>query len=264
MHVIIIEKGKRRRIDVRQGEVCVCYFEFRFNFNLSSSQVFLLPSRIPHSPQRPEADSLGLVVERRRYDGEVDGLRWFTDFETCDKILYEKYFQCFDLGRDLVPVVKEYLASPEKASMTPSPNSVVAQPPFATDTTTALPAPFALADWLDAHADELERGAVLNLFDGHPDREICVRVCGGGGTRQTPAVWQYETLLYQLRGSARVAVAPPSSTNSDIGVDVGALEWRELREGECGVVPARCAFAVERAAGSVGFWITQDPLGNKE
>lgn len=141
--------------------------------------MFLLPSCVPHSPQRPEANSLGLVVERRRYEGEVDGLRWFTDFESCDRVLYEKYFQCFDLGRDLVPVVKQYLASDEKKTMTPSPNSIVQTPPFRVDVTTELPAPFKLQDWLDKHAAQLEQGAVLNLFEDHPDKEILVRICGG-------------------------------------------------------------------------------------
>ena len=40
-----------------------------------SAQVFLLPSRVPHSPQR-EANTFGLVVERVRAQHELDGLRW--------------------------------------------------------------------------------------------------------------------------------------------------------------------------------------------
>ncbi len=37
-------------------------------------KVFLLPGRIPHSPQR-QADTVGLVIERERLDEERDGLR---------------------------------------------------------------------------------------------------------------------------------------------------------------------------------------------
>lgn len=37
-------------------------------------QIFLLPARIPHSPQR-FADTVGLVIERRRLETELDGLR---------------------------------------------------------------------------------------------------------------------------------------------------------------------------------------------
>lgn len=39
-----------------------------------SLQIFLLPARVPHSPQR-FANTMGLVVERRRLESELDGLR---------------------------------------------------------------------------------------------------------------------------------------------------------------------------------------------
>ena len=52
-----------------------------------------------------------MVVERQRYEDEPpDGLRYYTDFERCDTVLWERYFHCYDLGRDLVPVVKEFKA----------------------------------------------------------------------------------------------------------------------------------------------------------
>lgn len=37
-------------------------------------QMFLLPARIPHSPQR-YANTVGLVIERARLKTEMDGLR---------------------------------------------------------------------------------------------------------------------------------------------------------------------------------------------
>lgn len=37
-------------------------------------QIFLLPAGVPHSPQR-FADTVGLVIERRRLETELDGLR---------------------------------------------------------------------------------------------------------------------------------------------------------------------------------------------
>ena len=59
MTLVVIDGGRRREIHIREG------------------QVFCLPAGVPHSPQRPEATSLGLVVERKRYEGELDGLRWY-------------------------------------------------------------------------------------------------------------------------------------------------------------------------------------------
>src|SRR2546427_3387262 len=49
--VRIMEDGKPRDISIMQGEI------------------FLLPPRTPHSPQRP-ANTVGLVMERYRHEGE--------------------------------------------------------------------------------------------------------------------------------------------------------------------------------------------------
>jgi 3-hydroxyanthranilate 3,4-dioxygenase len=230
-----VQRGRRKLVTVPPGHV------------------YLLPSRVPHSPQRPDAASLGFVLERRRLAGELDGLRWYTDFDRCDRVLWEKYFQCFDLGRDLVPVVHQFLASPERASGEPSSASLVAAPPFQLNSDVDVPDPFPLDAWLDAHAAELAAGAVLPLFPGHPDGEINVRVCGGPAA-QAPPPFEFETLLWQLRGACRVRLGG--------GGGGGDAPWHTLAAGVCAVVPAGVAFEVERDAGSVGWWITQDPCGN--
>jgi len=59
------------------------------DIKIGAGEVFLLPPRVPHSPQRmPE--SVGLVIERQRLDHELDGLMWFC--ERCHHRLYEEYF----------------------------------------------------------------------------------------------------------------------------------------------------------------------------
>ncbi len=52
---------------------------------IRAGEVFLLPSEVPHSPQRP-AGSVGIVVERRRGDNEMDGFSWYC--ENCGHCLY--------------------------------------------------------------------------------------------------------------------------------------------------------------------------------
>lgn len=52
------------------------------------------------------ANTIGLVVERLRKSTEYDGLRYFVPGTT--KVLYEEYFQCRDLGSELVPVINRF------------------------------------------------------------------------------------------------------------------------------------------------------------
>ena len=52
---------------------------------IRAGEVFLLPSEVPHSPQRP-AGSVGIVVERRRGADELDGFSWYCD--RCGHRLY--------------------------------------------------------------------------------------------------------------------------------------------------------------------------------
>ncbi len=88
--VRIIDEGKVREIPIREGEM------------------FLLPPNIPHSPQRP-ANTVGLVIERRRIEGEHDHLRWFC--EKCGKELHDAEFQLQDLGKQLKPIIENFYAT---------------------------------------------------------------------------------------------------------------------------------------------------------
>ena len=45
---------------------------------VKEGEMFLLPSHVRHSPQRPEG-CVGLVIERYRQPGEVDALEWYND-----------------------------------------------------------------------------------------------------------------------------------------------------------------------------------------
>ena len=53
--------------------------EQRFrDISIKAGDIYLLPPNTPHSPQR-EAGSIGLVIERRRRDTEMDGLQWYCE-----------------------------------------------------------------------------------------------------------------------------------------------------------------------------------------
>lgn len=197
--------------------------------------------------------SFGLVIERSRADDELDGLRWYANFETCDEVLWEKYFHCGDLGRDLVPVVKDFKASVEAQSNVPGQNVLSdAERPWLQDTDSIVPDPFPFADFVTAHRAELEAGATISLFpEDHPDREFSVLVCGGGANEASSGKthrWKYDTWLYQYRGAATVTADGETTV---------------LTEGCCAVVPAQTWYSLDRSVGSIGLVVMQDPAGNK-
>ncbi|WP_045727672.1 3-hydroxyanthranilate 3,4-dioxygenase [Xanthomonas sp. GPE 39] len=86
----IQENGTVREIPIRAGET------------------FLLPPKVPHSPQR-RPDSVGLVIERRRLPHEKDGLLWFC--QQCNHLLYEEYFPLQNIETDFPPVFARFYAS---------------------------------------------------------------------------------------------------------------------------------------------------------
>jgi len=81
--------------------------EFK-DVEINEGQIFQLPPWVPHSPQR-RADTVGLVIERKRREGELDGLRWYC--EECHETVFEEFFHLTDIVKQLKPVIERYYAS---------------------------------------------------------------------------------------------------------------------------------------------------------
>ena len=77
---------------------------------IGEGDIFLLPPRVPHSPQRFK-DTVGIVVERRRAAHELDGFVWFCP--KCANKLHEQYLHVADIVKDLPPVFAQFYASAE-------------------------------------------------------------------------------------------------------------------------------------------------------
>lgn len=60
----------------------------RQDIHLREGDIFLLPPRVPHSPQRA-ANTVGLVLERKRLPHEKDGFVWYCS--RCGEKLYEEF-----------------------------------------------------------------------------------------------------------------------------------------------------------------------------
>ncbi|MFU8804457.1 MAG: 3-hydroxyanthranilate 3,4-dioxygenase [Bradymonadaceae bacterium] len=92
MTLKIVDDGEFRDIVIKEGEI------------------FLLPSYIPHSPQRGE-NTVGLVIEHKRAEGDKDGLRWYCD--NCGEVLHEEFFQLTDIVTQLRGAIENFWASEE-------------------------------------------------------------------------------------------------------------------------------------------------------
>lgn len=77
---------------------------------IKGGDVFLLPPQVPHSPQRP-ANTVGMVIERKRRHGEKDGLQWYC--EKCNKKLHEEYFILTDIVTQLKEAIGKFYNSDE-------------------------------------------------------------------------------------------------------------------------------------------------------
>jgi len=83
----IIENSKRVDVPIKEGEI------------------FLLPKNVPHSPQRFE-NTIDLVVEYKRDEGDLDGFQWYCD--ECDVMLHEVTLDLENIVTQLPPLFDAY------------------------------------------------------------------------------------------------------------------------------------------------------------
>lgn len=82
---------------------------------IKAGEMFYLPPRVPHSPQRM-AGSVGIVIERKRLPHELDGLLWFC--EACNTKLYEEFFPLVDIENDFPAVFDRFYRSMDHRTCT--------------------------------------------------------------------------------------------------------------------------------------------------
>lgn len=89
----VMEDGKPKDIHIREGEI------------------FLLPPRVPHSPQRG-ANTVGIVIEYPRPKGVKDKLIWYSDKD--GYVEYEEEFTLDNIETDMPAIFDRYKNHKEK------------------------------------------------------------------------------------------------------------------------------------------------------
>ena len=92
----IMEDGRQKDVPIREGEI------------------LLLPGHLRHSPQRPEAGSVGLVVEKVRPPDAVDGFEWFCP--GCHMLVHRVEVNVKSIVADLPPLFEAFYASEQARS----------------------------------------------------------------------------------------------------------------------------------------------------
>ncbi|KAG9344560.1 hypothetical protein JZ751_011231 [Albula glossodonta] len=241
----VIENGKHKDVHIREGEM------------------FLLPARIPHSPQR-QANTVGLVVERRRLPSETDCLRYYVEKST--EVLFERWFYCENLGTQLVPVIQETLVlrdlSEYDCAMQYSGIAVyepLRTPPFQLNSMHVMK-PFIFREWVEKHRPELSTGRPIDMFGAQFETETAMY--GPGETEKSKRdtdIW-----IWQLVGAPLNFIAIKYSSVSvmtregDSEVMLNGQPF-SLSEGDSLLIPGHSEYQWMRNEGCVALFIMQNP-----
>jgi 3-hydroxyanthranilate 3,4-dioxygenase len=119
--IVMVVGGPNRRSDYHHDEGAELFYQVegdmllrtvqegrRIDIPIREGEIFLLPPRVHHSPQR-HADTIGIVVERMRRPEELDGFIWYC--EHCGSRLYEEFLHVSDIEADLPPVFDRFYGS---------------------------------------------------------------------------------------------------------------------------------------------------------
>lgn len=87
----VIDEGAIRDIPIREGEI------------------FMLPAHVRHSPQRPQAGSVGLVVESQRAPGMKDAFEWYCF--SCHGLVHRIEVTLKNIVTDLPPLYDAFYSN---------------------------------------------------------------------------------------------------------------------------------------------------------
>ncbi len=122
-YIVMIVGGPNARKDFHYNETEELFYQIEGDITVTiqedgkpvdiiikEGEMFLLPPKVPHSPKRP-ANTVGLVIERKRDANMNDGLQWYC--EKCNTPLKDYYFYLNNIEKDFIPRFKEFYASEE-------------------------------------------------------------------------------------------------------------------------------------------------------
>jgi 3-hydroxyanthranilate 3,4-dioxygenase len=120
--IVTVVGGPNRRTDYHDDPYEEFFYQLKGNMRLRVMEngrpgeiaideggIFLLPPHMRHSPQRPEPGSVGLVIERTRPAGVIDGFEWYCP--SCNGLVHRVEVQLLSIVDDLPPLFERFYAS---------------------------------------------------------------------------------------------------------------------------------------------------------
>ncbi|MFD9889893.1 3-hydroxyanthranilate 3,4-dioxygenase [Amycolatopsis sp. NPDC059027] len=117
--IVMVVGGPNRRTDFHVDPYEEWFYQVRGDMHvnlmtgdgphtveIAEGSMWLLPGNVPHSPQRPDPDSIGLVIERIRDEGTLEKFQWYCP--DCAALVHEVELQVRDIVDDLPPVFQRF------------------------------------------------------------------------------------------------------------------------------------------------------------
>lgn len=128
--MVTVVGGPNKRSDFHDDPIEEFFYQFKGNafllmwdrgqydrVELKEGDMFLMAPHTLHSPQRPEAGSLCLVIERQRPKGDTDAFQW--SCARCGTVLQRYEKQLESIVADLPPLYERFYATTEQERTCP-------------------------------------------------------------------------------------------------------------------------------------------------
>jgi 3-hydroxyanthranilate 3,4-dioxygenase len=120
-YIVMVVGGPNARKDYHYNETPEFFYQVEGNIVLKvidngtpkdipiqEGEIFLLPPKVPHSPQRGP-DTIGLVIETKRPDTMLDAFEWYC--EQCGTQMYREEVAVKNIVTDLPKVFERYYSN---------------------------------------------------------------------------------------------------------------------------------------------------------
>jgi 3-hydroxyanthranilate 3,4-dioxygenase len=126
-YIVMVVGGPNNRKDYHYNETPEFFYQLegdmilkiidekgtQIDVAINEGDIYLLPAKVPHSPQRKE-NTVGLVIEYPRSKNMLDALEWYC--ENCGNQLYREKFSVENIETDMQIIFDNYYADAEKCT----------------------------------------------------------------------------------------------------------------------------------------------------